>query len=52
MRTFDPALTGADVTAIARGIDSARSGAVLNPKKKRLQNGDEPLLHFTVEPSA
>src|SRR5271156_2912479 len=49
MRAFDPQLTDADVTAIARGIDENRTaGARLNAKKKRLKNGDEPALRFAV----
>ena len=49
MRAFDPALTDDEVTTIARGIDADRATAAqLNPKKKRLRNGDEPAVRFTV----
>jgi len=46
---FDPELDDAEVQTIARGIDdSVKAGAVLNPKKKPLQNGDEPVTIFSV----
>jgi hypothetical protein len=53
MRRFDPALTDADIVAIAAGIDANRDAAgVLDPKKKRLANADEPALHFAALPIA
>jgi hypothetical protein len=52
MRSFDPALTDVEIAAIATGIDATReTAAVLNPKKKRLTNADEPVLHFAARAS-
>jgi len=49
MRRFDPKLSDAEIDTIARGIDgNATAGARLNPRKKRLSNGDEPITTFTV----
>ena len=50
MRTrFDPALTDADLQTIAKAIDANNDAAkLLNPKKKRLKNGDAPAVHFAV----
>lgn len=49
MREIDPALTQAQVDAIAKAIDANRDAAkALNPKKKRLKNSDEPVVHFAV----
>jgi hypothetical protein len=46
---FAPDLTAADVQAIAQAIDANDVGAqALNPKKKRLKNGDAPVVRFTV----
>ena len=46
---FDPALTDADVQTIAKAIDAnAAAAKVLNPKKKPLENGAEPALHFAA----
>ncbi len=47
MRRFDGKLSNAEIQTIARGIDdNANAGARLNPKKKRLRNGDEPVTSF------
>ena len=49
MREIDPALTQAQLDAIAKAIDGNRDAAkTLNPKKKRLKNSDEPVVHFAV----
>lgn len=49
MRRFDAKLSDEQIQTIARGIDEgAAAGAKLNPKKKRLRNGDEPVTHFAV----
>jgi hypothetical protein len=49
MRGFDPALTDVEIAAIATGIDANReAAAVLDPKKRRLTNADEPVLHFAA----
>lgn len=49
MRRFDPALSDADVRTIAQAIDANDAAArVLNPKKKRLKNGDAPVVRFIV----
>lgn len=49
MQRFDPNLTPADVQTIAQAIDANNVAAqVLNPKKKRLKNGDAPVVRFTV----
>jgi hypothetical protein len=46
---FDPTLSDADVQTIAQAIDANNVAArVLNPKKKRLKNGDAPIVRFTV----
>ncbi len=48
-RRFDPELSDADIGTIARGIDdSVKAGLTLDPKKKPLHNGDEPVTIFTV----
>ncbi len=48
-RRFDPKLDDAEIATIARGIDdSVKAGTTLNPKKKPLRNGDEPVTTFTV----
>lgn len=53
MRAFDPKLTDDEIAVIAKGIDDNRTGSALNPKKKRLQNGDEPVTRFAAaEPLA
>lgn len=50
MRTrFDSTLTDADLQTIAKAIDTNNDAAkLLNPKKKRLKNGDAPIVRFTV----
>jgi len=49
MRRFDPKLSDAEVERIARDIDDgAGLGTALNPKNKRLRNGDEPVTSFAV----
>lgn len=49
MRRFDPKLSDEAVATIARGIDAnVRVGEALNPKKRRLGNGDEPVTTFAV----
>jgi hypothetical protein len=49
MRRFDPKLSDAEIERIARDIDDgASAGEALNPKKKRLRNGDEPVTTFAV----
>lgn len=49
MRRFDPTLSDAALEIIAYGIDgNARDGELLNPKKNRLRNGDEPVVSFEV----
>jgi ABC-type transport system substrate-binding protein len=46
---FDPALTADDVRTIAQAIDANNVAAqALNPKKKRLKNGDAPVVRFIV----
>jgi phage tail sheath gpL-like len=46
---FDSALTDADLQTIAKAIDANNDTAkLLNPKKKRLKNGDAPIVRFTV----
>lgn len=46
---FDSALTDADLQTIAKAIDSNNDAAkLLNPKKKRLKNGDALAVRFTV----
>ena len=50
MRSFDAKLTDDEIATIARGIDDNRpAGAQLNPKKKRLRNGDEPITRFAAD---
>ncbi len=49
MRRFDPKLSDEEIATIARDIDAqSKLGAALNPKKKRLQNSDEPVTVFRV----
>jgi hypothetical protein len=49
MRRFDAALTGDEVQTIAKAIDANNHAArALNPKKKRLKNGDAPIVRFAV----
>ena len=50
MRTrFDAALTDDNLQTIAKAIDTNNDAAkALNPKKKRLKNGDAPVVQFTV----
>jgi hypothetical protein len=49
MRSFDPALGDAELATIAAGIDAMRDlGPQLNPKKKRLANGDQPVATFAA----
>ena len=52
MRRFDPGLSDAEVTTIARGIDdNARAASRINPKKSTyLKNGDEPVTRFAAAP--
>jgi hypothetical protein len=46
---FDSTLTDADVQRIAKAIDAnAEAALALNPKKKRLKNGDAPAVRFAV----
>ena len=46
---FDPALSDADVQTIAKAIDANGDAAkTLNPKKKRLKNGDAPAVRFAA----
>jgi len=49
MRRFDPALSDGDMQAIAKGIDANNDAAkALHPQKKRLKNGDAPVVRFAV----
>jgi hypothetical protein len=49
MRGFDSTLTDAELQTIAKAIDANNDTAkALNPKKKRLKNGDAPVVVFTV----
>jgi hypothetical protein len=49
MRRFDAKLTDAELATIATQIDeNAGAGAVLNPKKRRLKNSDEPATTFAA----
>jgi hypothetical protein len=49
MRQFDSALSDAELQTIAKAIDANDDAAkTLNPKKKRLKNGDAPVVVFTV----
>jgi hypothetical protein len=51
MRRFDPKLSDAQVERIARDIEGAgQLGPALNPKKKPLQNSDEPVTLLHVQP--
>jgi hypothetical protein len=46
---FDPALTDDELRTIAKAIDANNDTAkALNPKKKRLKNGDAPIVRFAV----
>jgi hypothetical protein len=46
---FDPSLSDDEVQTIAKAIDVNNDGAkALNPKKKRLKNGDAPIVRFAV----
>jgi hypothetical protein len=48
-RGYDPQLTDVQIEAIARGIDANRAaGSALNPKRKPLRNGDEPVTRFAA----
>lgn len=48
-RRFDSRLDDAEIETIARGIDDGvKAGTALNPKKRPLRNGDEPVTIFTV----
>jgi hypothetical protein len=49
MRRFDAALSDDDLQTIAKAIDANNDAAKsLNPKKKRLENGDAPVVEFIV----
>jgi hypothetical protein len=49
MRRFDAALSNDDLQTIAKAIDANDDAAKsLNPKKKRLKNGDAPVVRFAV----
>jgi hypothetical protein len=49
MRRFDSSLSDDDVQTIAKAIDANNDGAkALNPKNKRLKNGDAPIVRFAV----
>ena len=49
MRRFDAALTDDDVQTIAKAIDAnADAARALNPKNRRLKNGDAPIVRFAV----
>ncbi len=49
MRQFDATLSDAELQTIAKAIDANNDTAkALNPKKKRLKNGDAPVVVFTV----
>lgn len=49
MRAYDPKLTDAEISNIAKQIDdNLKSGKQLNPASKRLVNGDEPATVFRV----
>jgi hypothetical protein len=46
---FDSGLSDDDVQTIAKAIDvNSDAAKLLNPKKKRLKNGDAPIVRFTV----
>jgi hypothetical protein len=48
-RTFDAQLTDDDLQKIAQAIDDNRhAGGALNPAKKPLANGDEPVTRFAA----
>ena len=50
MRRFDSTLSDAELATIATQIDdNATAGAVLNPKKQRLKNSDEPATTFVAD---
>ncbi|MBC5810607.1 MAG: hypothetical protein GIW95_07125 [Candidatus Eremiobacteraeota bacterium] len=50
MRKFDAQLSDAEIESIARDIDrTLAAGAALNPAKRRLRNGDEPVTILRVE---
>ena len=50
MRRFDPKLDDAELAIIAASIDDdLGAGAVLNPKKNRLKNSDEPVTRFAAD---
>lgn len=49
MRQFDSALSDAELQTISQVIDANNDAAKsLNPKKKRLKNGDAPVVVFAV----
>jgi hypothetical protein len=49
MRPFDAALSDDEVQTIAKAIDANNDAArTLNPKNKRLENGDAPIVRFAV----
>ena len=49
MRAYDPKLTDAEISTIAKQIDdNIKSGKQLNPASNRLSNGDEPATIFRV----
>jgi hypothetical protein len=49
MRRFDALLSDDDVQTIAKAIDANNDAAkALHPKKKRLKNGDAPIVRFAV----
>ncbi len=48
-RRFDAALSDGELQTIAKAIAAnADSAKLLNPKKKRLKNGDAPAVRFSV----
>jgi hypothetical protein len=49
MKRFDSTLSDAELQTIAKAIDGNNDAALtLNPKKKRLKNGDAPIVRFEV----
>ena len=49
MRGFDSSLSDADLQTIAKAIDAnADAARALNPKNRRLKNGDAPIVRFAV----
>ena len=49
MRRFDAGLSDDDVQTIAKAIDAnADAARALNPKNRRLKNGDAPIVRFAV----